>query len=82
MRASVKLFGPVAQTIGRSELIVTIEGETVTCGDLRQNLIRAEPRLAASAKHGRFAVNYKYVDDGYVIQSDDEIALIAMISGG
>lgn len=82
MQATVKLFGPAAQRIGRSELSITLDGESATCATLRQGLGQLEPALAGALRYGRFAVNYTYVDDQHQITGDEEIALITMISGG
>ena len=82
MNVTVKLFGPQAMLAGRDAVIVTLPDEAVACGELRQALAEAEPRLAPSLPNSRFAVNHEYVREAHRVTATDEVALIGMISGG
>ncbi len=81
MEFTVRLFGPGALAIGASSVAVTIEGEA-TCAALRKALIRDHPPLAALVKGGRLAVNHAFAAETQRVRAGDEIALIAMVSGG
>ncbi len=82
MRVAVKLFGPEAALVGRSEVEVELDPGQVTCADLRQRLASAEPRLAAALGRCRFAVNHEFAAEDAVLQPSDEVALIGAVSGG
>ncbi|MEX0886391.1 MAG: MoaD/ThiS family protein [Phycisphaeraceae bacterium] len=82
MQVTVKLFGPQAQLAGCETLTLTLDAPQPTCGDLRIALADAAPPLAPSLPASRFAVNHEYVPDDQRISTDDELALIGMISGG
>lgn len=82
MQVVVKLFGPAAQRAGAREIAVTLEGGRATCAALRESMVRATPALAAVLAQGRFAVNHEFAGDDDVVSPGDEVALIAMVSGG
>lgn len=77
----MRLFGPGADAVGSSSVAVSIEGEA-TCADLRRALGAAYPPLAPLVQAGRLAVNHAFAADGQRVRATDEIALIAMVSGG
>ena len=80
-RVTVKLFGQEARAVGRDEVSIQIDGEP-TCAALRQKLSEAEPQLAPMLPAARFALNHEFAQEDTVVQADDEIALIGMVSGG
>jgi molybdopterin converting factor small subunit len=82
MQVPIKLFGPAAQRAGSREIRVTLEGERPTCQDLRAALARAAPALGDMLPVSRFAVNQEFAGDDDPVRSGDEVALIAMVSGG
>lgn len=82
MRLTVRLFGPEAKAVGTSSITVDAPRGRMTCAELRALLARAEPRLAASLRSARFAVNHAFADDDITVGDEDEIAIIGMVSGG
>ncbi len=83
MHIRVLLFGPAALAQGESEVRLEIE-------DAPSHPVRAvldaladqHAHLAPFTDKGRIAINGKYATEPICIGSDDEIALIAMVSGG
>ena len=82
MQVAVKLFGPAAQRVGSREVRITLEGERPTCQDLRAALAHAQPSLGDMLPASRFAVNQEFAGDNDPVRAGDEVALIAMVSGG
>ncbi len=82
MRLTVKLFGPEAALVGRSEVEVELGPGQATCADLRQGLASAQPRLAAALGRCRLAVNHEFAGDEVELKPGDEVALIGLVSGG
>jgi molybdopterin converting factor small subunit len=82
MQVAVKLFGPAAQRVGSREVRITLDGERPTCQDLRAALAHAQPSLGDMLPVSRFAVNQEFAGDDEPVRSGDEVALIAMVSGG
>jgi molybdopterin converting factor small subunit len=74
-KVTVRLFGPLARTAGNDRLEVTLPHAQPRCGDVLGAL---PPYLAGH----RLAVNHEYVSHDTVLQPDDEVALIGMVSGG
>ena len=81
MIVRVLLFGPAADAAAAPHAEVELPAES-TVGALRQAVVEAYPKLEPFVRHGRFACNTRYVPDDQRIAPDDEIALIAMVSGG
>lgn len=81
MEVRVLLFGPAAVAVGRSEVVVRV-AEGATCGDVGVAVERAEPRVGPFVRAGRLAVNHEFAGPGRVVREGDEVALIAMVSGG
>jgi molybdopterin converting factor small subunit len=82
MQVAVKLFGPAAQRAGSREVRVMLEGDRATCAALRAALAAAAPALADLLAASRFAVNHEFAGDDDPVGAADEVALIAMVSGG
>lgn len=82
MRVTVKLFGPAAQRAGAREVGVTLDPARATCGDVKAALARAAPAIADLLPGSRLAVNHEFAADADAVSGDDEVALIAMVSGG
>jgi molybdopterin converting factor subunit 1 len=82
MRVTVKLFGPAAQRAGTREVTVSVEATSVTCAELKAALSRAAPAIADLLAASRFAVNQEFAADDDSVSEKDEVALIAMVSGG
>ncbi len=81
MEVQVRLFGPSADALGAAHVTVRVEGE-VTCLTLRTALGRDVPALTPYLDAGRFAVNHAFARESQRIRPGDEVALIAMVSGG
>jgi molybdopterin converting factor small subunit len=79
---TVKLFGPAAQRAGAREVPLTLRGERVSCAQLRAALAEARPAIADLLPASRFAVNQEFAGDDDDVSAGDEVALIAMVSGG
>ncbi len=82
MTITMKLFGPAAQRIGRSEIIIHISAKTVNCRTLRLAMGQQYPQLAELMPSGRLAVNCAYGADDLPISEHDEVAWIQAVSGG
>ena len=82
MVVTVKLFGPAAQRVGAREVPLTLPGERVSCAQLRAALAAARPAIADLLPASRFAVNQEFAADEDGVSAGDEVALIAMVSGG
>ena len=82
MRVTIKLFGPAAQRVGTREVGVTVEGERASCAAVKRALEAATPALADVIPASRLAVNHEFAGDDDTVAPGDEVALIAMVSGG
>ncbi|MEW6250787.1 MAG: MoaD/ThiS family protein [Planctomycetota bacterium] len=82
MVVTVKLFGPFATELQRSEVQVQLAGPQPTVADLRGRLAAAEPALAPLLGVSRFAVNHEFAREHRALAASDEIALIGLVSGG
>ena len=82
MTVRVRLFGQEAHAVGQATVSVTLDDQPCTCAKLREALLTAEPRLATTLRHGRFAVNHVFASDAQPITATDEVALIGLVSGG
>ena len=82
MRVTVKLFGPAAQREGTRQVTVAVENERATCAAVKEALMSAAPAIADVIRAGRLAVNQEFAADDDVVSPGDEVALIAMVSGG
>jgi molybdopterin converting factor small subunit len=82
MLARVKLFGPMRQAVGQSELALLLKADPPTCAALRQEVRASEPRLAEMLAGCRFAVNGRFAGEELRLAEGDEIALIGFVSGG
>ena len=82
MRVLILLFGPQAALAGSDRICVDIDDATVTCRRLRDHIARDVPDLKPTLPAARFAVNHALADDDDVIGANDEVAMIALVSGG
>ena len=84
MEIGVLLFGPAAAAAGTHRLVVHAPSGA-TCASILKSLAAAEPRLQPIVEPegaARLAVNHAFAPPQQVIQDGDEVALIAMVSGG
>ena len=78
----VLVFGPMARVAGKKQLPIRVQGDTITCGTLRDRIQRQYPHLAAMLRSCRFAVDGAFVEDARELDGTEEIALIGLVSGG
>jgi molybdopterin converting factor small subunit len=77
----ILLFGPAATAVGSSSVRVACEPGS-TCEQVRRAVIEQHGSLAPIARAGRLAVNGAYTDGSTIINETDELALVALVSGG
>lgn len=79
----ILLFGPAAACLGREFVDVTVDRvDPVTIDELFVAVAAAYPPLSPFLAAGRLAVNHNFADVNEAVSPADEIALIAMVSGG
>jgi molybdopterin converting factor subunit 1 len=81
MTIVVRLFAAARELAGRSEAAVELPAGA-TVGDLRRELERQVPALAALAQRSLVAVNAEYAGEESRLSAGDEVALIPPVSGG
>lgn len=79
---TVKLFGPAAQRAGTRQVRLTLVGDSATCAAVKSALSAAAPALADVLPASRLAVNHEFAADDAPVSAGDEVALVAMVSGG
>lgn len=82
MRVEVLLFGPLADLASRDRVIVETARDAPTARDVRDALATAIPVLRPSLASCRLAVNHAFAHDDATIGAGDEVAVIALVSGG
>lgn len=84
MELTVLLFGPAAAALGgQGSVCVPVPSDSAaTVADLGRAMRERFPPLAPMVATGRFAVNHSFAGEHDRIGPGDEIALIAMVSGG
>ncbi len=83
MEVTVLLFGPAAMALGKDRATVSTHAATTVAELLRllgANHAALTPYVALGV--GRLAVNHAFASSGQTIGPHDEVALIAMVSGG
>lgn len=80
MKITIILFGIIRDIIGESKLTLELKKES-SIEQLKQYLIKEYNELS---KYHNFsiAVNEEYVEAGYILKSNDIVALIPPVSGG
>jgi molybdopterin converting factor small subunit len=83
MQIHVKLFGPAALAQGQADIPLDLDAST----PLRDRSVLGAiadqyPTLATFTTNGRLAVNGQYAVGELAISPQDEVALIALVSGG
>jgi len=77
----VLLFGPAAIAAGKSAVALRV-ADHPTSAAVASALADSVPSLAEFVRKGRLAVNHRFARPEEPIRSGDEVALIAMVSGG
>ncbi len=78
----IKLFGIFREAAGGEEVAVTLHCRHATVADLKKSLSDCYPALSSLNMPFIVAVNRKVAADSTMVQPNDEIALLPMISGG
>ena len=79
MRISVRLFGPLAEQAGRTQLEVTVTGATVQ--DALAAVAVAAPSLRID-RSVRFAIGTDYAEPSAAIREGEVLSLIPPVGGG
>lgn len=77
----VLLFGPAARAAGTASACVRVPDPATVRGVL-QALAAQRPEIAFALPGARLAVNHAFVPADATVRPGDEVALIAMVSGG
>jgi len=77
----ILLFGPAATAAGEGSVRVRVEPGS-DCAAVLLALCLQHPKVEPIARGGRLAVNGAYVDDSTIVRTQDEVALVALVSGG
>jgi molybdopterin converting factor subunit 1 len=77
----IRLFAAAKQAAKADSAEVTL-APPYTVADLRDQLARQFPQIAALIAQSRIAVNASYAAPESVLTNSDEIALIPPVSGG
>ena len=81
MKIKALFFASCRDIVGNREMDLDVaEGARVQ--ELRSELLRNYPRLAALDEVLSIAVNSEYVDDTTILNPGDEVAFIPPVSGG
>ncbi len=81
MKLDMLYFGIVREKLGLHGEELEI-GDGATVGELLDVLGERYDIFALGAGSLRVAVNQEYVDRGFVLSGDDEVAVIPPVSGG
>ena len=76
MKVTVRLFGPLAQTAGRTSLEVEVAGTTV-----KDVVDAVAPTLKIDASV-RLVVNTDYAEPSATVKAGDVVSLIPPVGGG
>lgn len=80
-RVRVRLFGFSSRVVGKSEIMIELDGRT-SIRDIHRKLLYCYPTLISHNIPFVFAVNRKAVDESTVVSHLDEVALLPPVSGG
>lgn len=82
MKIRVLLFGPQAAIRGATSIDLEVGAKEPTPIEVLSALSQFAPELADSIRTSRLAVNHEFAPKDLVVRSEDEVALIGMVSGG
>lgn len=81
MEIDVLLFGPASDAAGADRVRLSLH-EGCSAADALAILAERQPRLRPFVECGRLAVNHAFAPPATLLRPGDEVALIAMVSGG
>ncbi|MGH2737802.1 MAG: molybdenum cofactor biosynthesis protein MoaE [Actinomycetota bacterium] len=81
MNVRVRLFGGLADRVGATEEIVSLDEES-TAGQVLEAVTRRHPSFAGIASALQVAVNLEVVPSGHRVRPGDEVALLPPVAGG
>lgn len=80
MQVTVLFFGSLTEAVQANSLLWTFNADVPTVANLRLQLEDAYPTLIG--KTYRVAVNQQFVEDAFVLNLGDEVAMMPPFSGG
>ncbi len=78
---SIKLFASIRQAMNSDEIKINIDNG-ITVLQMKEIIFETFPNLKKLNISFFVAINHKYSKDSDVIDTNDEIALIPLVSGG
>jgi len=81
VKIAILLFGGAATATGGTRAVIDAP-DPCTCAAALRHLRDADTRLGPFIDAGRLAVNHAFAPHDREIQPGDEVALIALVSGG
>lgn len=78
---NVLLFGPAARAAGAANVRVRVQA-SATVRTVLDALASQCPEIAFALPGARLAVNHAFAQADAAVRPEDEVALIAMVSGG
>lgn len=82
MNIEVLLFAGLAERIGSSRLVISLEPASVTAGHIKTQLAADYPEAAAAIQSSFVAINQEFASPETPINEGDEVAVIPPVSGG
>jgi len=81
MQITVQFFSQLREIVGTAELSLRLAGQT-TVGDLLRELYRAHPGLEKWDGNILIGVGLEFVGRDYLLQPNDQIAIMPPVQGG
>lgn len=82
MKLKVLLFGPYADAVNDSSVIVDLASSSCTAAEVKARLAEQYPVLGSMLGPALLAVNHQAARPSQVVCASDELAIIGMVSGG
>jgi molybdopterin converting factor subunit 1 len=81
LKVRLRFFAAIREIVGCDEMERDV-AEGVSTGGLLDELVSEYPKLGPFVKIVQIAVNHEVVDLRYIVEPDDEVALLPPVSGG
>ncbi|MBD8498634.1 molybdenum cofactor biosynthesis protein [Paenibacillus arenosi] len=82
MNYRIQCFASIAERIGRAELLLPSDSDTIRVIELKQTLAAQYPEAAELIMRSFVAANQQYAPDDSIVTPEDELAIIPPVSGG